>query len=134
MDQKSWETIGRVKGNGTTNQPQQYSFLDRRAKDENFYRLKQVDFDGDFEYSEIIYVSKRAMTVSYVYPNPVKQEFDLTGIDRNTILQLYLLKMNGERIELSTDATTVPASLTKGVYVLRAILPEGPRDFKLVKE
>ena len=50
----NWENIGKVNGNGTTTTPQDYSFIDQHPQQgTNYYRLKQVDFDGSFEYSGI---------------------------------------------------------------------------------
>lgn len=133
MDQKNWFDIGRAEGNGTTNQTKNYSYLDRKAKTDNYYRLKQVDYDGDYEYSEIIRVRKTSMNISYVYPNPVRQEFNLEGIDRSELRRLYLIKMNGEEVELSTSSRHLPSSLSEGVYILRAILSDGAKDFRVVK-
>jgi Secretion system C-terminal sorting domain len=53
-DGKIFTAIGRVEGNGTTILPQSYTFTDATpAKGINYYRLKQVDFDGRFEYSMV---------------------------------------------------------------------------------
>lgn len=66
FDNESWETIGKVKGNGTTNSISNYAFNDKefstsleltRASLEYsqvYYRIKQVDMDGVFEYSSEI--------------------------------------------------------------------------------
>lgn len=52
-----FETVGRVEGNGSTQLQSTYAFKDDRIKSVfNYYRLKQVDFDGKFEYSDIITV------------------------------------------------------------------------------
>ena len=52
-----WQEIGFVEGNGTTNEPQTYEFKDSLINvfaEKCYYRLKQIDFDGTFQYySEI---------------------------------------------------------------------------------
>ncbi|HAP35443.1 MAG TPA: hypothetical protein DCQ28_05680, partial [Bacteroidetes bacterium] len=48
----NWEKIGFVEGNGTTNAPKNYSFTDKSAAGKISYRLKQIDRDGKFEYSQ----------------------------------------------------------------------------------
>lgn len=67
-------TIGFVDGYGTTTEPQQYSFTDNDLNNGVYhYRLKQIDFDGSFEYSEIIEVEVFVPTVLKLeqnYPNP----------------------------------------------------------------
>src|SRR3989304_3276438 len=67
-------TVGSVKGNGTTTSPNQYSFVDKLIDPgKYFYRLKQIDFNGSFEYSNEIEVEVRVLdkfTLEQNYPNP----------------------------------------------------------------
>jgi predicted phosphodiesterase len=54
-DNGTFKRIGFVPGKGTTQQPQIYEFKDQQAEPgKYYYRLKQIDFDGDFHYSNII--------------------------------------------------------------------------------
>ena len=56
----NFSNIGNVKGSGTTRDKKSYSFLDLQATAKKiFYRLKQVDFDGTYSYSEILIVNKK---------------------------------------------------------------------------
>lgn len=72
----SWQKIAFVQGNGTTTQPNSYSFTDRNLADGKYsYRLKQVDLDGTFEYSKTVAVSivsniVNQFELSQNYPNP----------------------------------------------------------------
>jgi len=69
-----WETIGFVNGNGTTTEPQAYSFVDENLQTGKYqYRLKQIDFDGTFDYSNTIEIeinSPTKFSLSQNYPNP----------------------------------------------------------------
>lgn len=71
---RDWSSIGTVKGNGTTSQPHQYSLWDTNPYvGTNYYRLKQVDFDGSFNYSNIIQVDLNTSGLQnfvQIYPNP----------------------------------------------------------------
>lgn len=72
---QSWEKIGFVSGNGSTTEPQAYSYLDETVTNGTFkYRLKQVDFSGTFEYSPEIEVdvdfTPSNFELSQNYPNP----------------------------------------------------------------
>ena len=59
-DGSSFSNIGNVKGNGTTKEKKAYNYLDVQAKGKKiFYRLKQVDFDGTYSYSEVLIVNKK---------------------------------------------------------------------------
>ena len=72
-DNIGWERIGFVEGKGTTTEIQSYSFTDKPEPGKYKYRLKQIDFDGTFEYSQEIEVEVKAPNVFSLeqnYPNP----------------------------------------------------------------
>jgi photosystem II stability/assembly factor-like uncharacterized protein len=78
LKNQEWITIGFVNGNGTSTEIQNYSFADDYSllpyEGTVLYRLKQIDFNGDFEYSEQIAVNLTFMPSEYYvsqnYPNP----------------------------------------------------------------
>lgn len=59
---KTFKNIGRRKAQGTTTEPTDYSYPDDNPAKTNYYRLKQVDFDGSYEYSKVISVSSKEST------------------------------------------------------------------------
>ena len=69
-----WKSVGFVNGNGTTTETKSYSFLDEGLSSGKFqYRLKQIDFDGSFEYSNIIdaeIINLINFSLEQNYPNP----------------------------------------------------------------
>ncbi|MCF8240497.1 MAG: alpha/beta hydrolase fold domain-containing protein [Melioribacteraceae bacterium] len=79
QDSSNWETIGFVQGHGTTNSPKNYEFTDSELPNVESvdYRLKQIDLDGNFEYSDIVTVGTKnllSQPTEFVlhqnYPNP----------------------------------------------------------------
>jgi hypothetical protein len=70
----NWENIGFVDGHGNSNSVKDYSFVDDNPLgSELSYRLKQIDTDGSFEYSEIVTVTSELpleYKLSQNYPNP----------------------------------------------------------------
>ncbi len=80
LDGQSWRSIGFVQGNGTTSEFNPYSFVDQNpALGTNYYRLKQMDFDGRFEYSDVqsvLFESKDDAPV-LIFPNPSTGRFTL---------------------------------------------------------
>jgi 5-hydroxyisourate hydrolase-like protein (transthyretin family) len=69
-----WEVVSFVNGNGTTTKPMNYSFVDKNLKAGNYsYRLKQIDLDGSYKYSEEVEVtieSPKYFSLEQNYPNP----------------------------------------------------------------
>jgi hypothetical protein len=69
-----FEKIGYIAGSGTTTEPKSYSFTDNDVSSGIYtYRLKQIDFDGSFEYSEEIEVEVSVLfgfSLQQNYPNP----------------------------------------------------------------
>ncbi len=65
--------IGEIKGSGTTYEQQEYIFIDENpGAAMNYYRLKQKDLDGQFEYSKIVVINFRSSgdQIGAFYPNP----------------------------------------------------------------
>lgn len=73
-NEKNWETIGFVEGHGNSSSPKEYSFIDQNSfHGEVKYRLKQIDNDGSFEYSETVVINTVSPTdfeLHQNYPNP----------------------------------------------------------------
>jgi hypothetical protein len=71
---RNWETIGFVKGNGNSNSRKFYSFMDKNIDGGSkfAYRLKQLDINGQFEYSDVIEINliPDEYLVNQNYPNP----------------------------------------------------------------
>lgn len=122
--------IGQVRGSGTTSDQKDYEFMHRRPeKGLNYYRLKQIDFDGTFEYSEVISVSINDERPGITFqPNPISSGstllLRLTSI-QNGRLNIYnplgakVLEraISGEDTTLELPLPELPA----GLYALEII-------------
>ncbi len=70
---QDWRMIGFVEGKGTTTERQEYSYINKNVSAGKYlYRLKQIDFDGTFEYSSEIEVdaAPASFSLEQNYPNP----------------------------------------------------------------
>lgn len=80
----SWAIIGFVNGNGTTTQSQNYSYVDRGVKSGKYlYRLKQVDYNGNYRYSnetEVTIEDLDKFLLEQNYPNPFNPSTKITFI------------------------------------------------------
>jgi hypothetical protein len=74
VNRETWEKIGFVQGHGNSSSPKEYSFIDLPSGGISFnYRLKQIDNDGNFEYSNSLEVNLDTPSKSEAlqnYPNP----------------------------------------------------------------
>jgi Secretion system C-terminal sorting domain len=75
VDKTDWKTIGFKEGKGTTSEPQNYSFTDNLSGFSNtkiYYRLKQIDYNGNYKNSNIVEIEIAPATFELTqnYPNP----------------------------------------------------------------
>lgn len=91
-----WEKIGFVNGNGNSNSPKDYSFMDNQPLEgvDIKYRLKQIDNDGQFEYSDIITLNFSITTFELYqnYPNPFNPSTTVSWhspIEGNVNIKIY---------------------------------------------
>ncbi|MDR6803579.1 hypothetical protein J2Y45_000849 [Dyadobacter sp. BE34] len=80
-DARTFEKIGFVDGSGDTKEDQFYHFTDLNPFATSYYRLKQLDHDGQFEYSKVIMVKSDAVILK-VYPNPAQDYLTISGISQ----------------------------------------------------
>ena len=73
-NENQWQTIGFVKGSGTTIRNQFYSFTDTPYKEGTYlYRIMQFDFNGEYKYSnhiEVNFINSLSFELFQNYPNP----------------------------------------------------------------
>lgn len=76
LDGRNWEMLDFVEGNGTTITSTTYQYFDHTpSKGVNYYRLKQIDYDGAFNYSEVksVEIFSNLNSIVKLYPNPVRK-------------------------------------------------------------
>ncbi len=126
---ESWETLGFIEGKGTTLEQQHYSFLDEYPFiGENYYRLKQMDFDGDFEYSDIVNVifdEQNPLSKVHIFPNPVNAELNVINGEGIAIIYNTLGQHIKKVIINSSQLTINTSGLPKGQYILRIEKQDG---------
>ncbi|MBK7629794.1 MAG: choice-of-anchor D domain-containing protein [Ignavibacteriales bacterium] len=100
----SWEKIGFEQGSGTTTEPSYYTFTDDSpVHGKIYYRLKQLDYDGTFEYSEEIEV-ELGIPITYSleqnFPNPFNPITTIKfAIPISGNVKLIIYNSLGEKIE-----------------------------------
>ncbi len=129
-----WQKIGFVAGNGTTNTRKEYSFEDKNPTGITYYRLKQLDFDGRFEYSKIIAIDTKGENMVSVFPNPSNGIFTITGIEDTEDETFTLINTVGQTLSITVqnDGQLDMSAYPSGVYYLR--VASSGQVMKLVKE
>lgn len=116
-----WSPIGKVEGSGTVNTQQYYSFNDQQPLvGTNYYRLKQVDFDGAYEYSEIVFAFHQPTgNELIIIPNPTSDYIQMRG-NLDLPIAVSILNSSGQAIEKQIfNGNPIDVSnLLNGVYYL----------------
>jgi hypothetical protein len=104
-----------------------------------YYRLKQIDYDGKFDYSKIAVVNlNKTDNEIIVYPNPSTGIFtiDLAKIKGNKTI--HVLDVTGKNIKnLTTENNEVKLNLTglaQGIYFLNIQTEQGVKNVKVLLE
>lgn len=127
LDGNRFNFVGKQEGEGTTTVTSHYRFTDTKtAVGKTYYRLKQVDFDGEYKYSEIVSVKiKSDQVIVNIAPNPVKDRTVIRlGAESIINTSLELRSITGQIIrvfKLSDNSTFLEidmSGLSEGIYFL----------------
>ncbi|MBK6619323.1 MAG: T9SS type A sorting domain-containing protein [Saprospirales bacterium] len=129
-----WETIAFVPGAGTTSEKQNYSYTDKSPVTSHqsliYYRLKQTDFSGAFEYSPLRFVEiTNPQGVILVYPNPTDTEATISFSEPTEVQGLVRVYTQNNRfvlervIPIHTSDYVLPlAQLPGEAYILQVVV------------
>jgi hypothetical protein len=103
VDAEFFEDIGEVDGSGNTEEPKTYMFLDNNYQANiNYYRLKQVDFNGTFSFSNIVEVrfeGKEDFLAFHVFPSPVRDYLNVQALGKmNNSYQVKIFDQTGRQV------------------------------------
>ncbi|MDF2436983.1 MAG: hypothetical protein K0Q95_1359 [Bacteroidota bacterium] len=126
----SFEKIASIDGSGNSTSMLNYNYMDKYPERTiNYYRLKQIDYNGEFSYSEIISIDNNQMAETFVnaYPNPTTGNSINIAFSEN-VNSLIIYNILGDVIYNSENLlSNKPISLdvmAKGVYIIKALTSE----------
>ena len=122
--------MGFVPGTGTTTQMHSYSYTDENVSAGDYsYRLKQVDFDGSFEYSQVVEAvvgGAYEFALEQNYPNPFNPSTNIKySLKAKSYVELKVINLLGEEVktlvseEQQAGSYTInfdASSLASGIY------------------
>ncbi|MEO1259203.1 MAG: T9SS type A sorting domain-containing protein [Bacteroidota bacterium] len=123
-DANNWQYIGRVNGNGHSYEKNNYEYIDTRPHTGmNYYRLKQVDFDGKFEYSKIVFTEFDRTDEINIFPNPVTDYLSFSYLEKTEEqFSILIYDTNGKMIlnnKLNTENKINLIDLSSGIYFIQ---------------
>ena len=124
-DGKVWTELGYVAGKGTTYSVQEYSFIHRTPT--KYYRIKQVDFDGAWEYSSIVALSDDSRTSITLVNSPKAVGLNIKSTSYQSIT-LILFDISGRLMDQHTVSITpglsfVPLSrASSGLQIVHVLI------------
>ncbi len=133
LNTERWINIGFVTGNGNSNSPVHYNFIDQDVQAGKYlYRLKQIDFNGTYEYSKYIEIevaSPDKFVLNQNYPNPFNPSTKISySISERSNASLKIFNLlgsqvvelfNGEIEAGSYDINFNAINLPSGIYFYR---------------
>ncbi len=113
--ESEWEDIAFVEGHGNSNSPKYYEFIDQTAPaNELNYRLKQIDNNGDFEYSEVVTISGSLIKTELFqnHPNPFNPSTQISyTIEKAGMVNLSVYNALGQKV-----AELVNSNMIEGIH------------------
>ncbi|MEL7529658.1 MAG: isopeptide-forming domain-containing fimbrial protein [Bacteroidota bacterium] len=144
-----WSDVIKVEGAGTSQQTRYYTTKDQDAAalpfDEYvYYRLRQVDFDGVFSYSDVIQLNRLNTQYNVEFgPNPFQSELSISSNRAKKIMQIQLFDVRGSEIAIPVERRLSEGeveiaglgNLPEGYYYLEVTFEDGyKQSFKLQRE
>ena len=131
-DNSSFATVGFIEGMGTTTEENHYSYVDRNVESRinYYYRLKQIDYNGTYSFSDVINLGKSlpsTIVLDQNYPNPFNPSTTISfalPVKANVSLDVYNLVgqklmtlVNGNLEEGNYNYNIDASNLSSGIYV-----------------
>jgi len=146
-DGRAFEMIDQIAGNGNSQHQIEYNYIDEGVHSfENiaFYRLKQVDFDGTSEYSDIRVVRFDAVGSGIdfsAYPNPLTNELSvMVSLSNGEAYQIEITDLQGAKVHHKNHTFTNSihklntSEWDSGMYILQVATDQGRKFVKVMKK
>ncbi len=143
MDGQTFVAIGFVSGNGNSSLLHNYSYIDNKVlSGSNYYRLKQIDLDNNFNYSSIIRLDFKNFDWA-VFGNPLtSNSWMQLQLDRKANVAIQIISLDGKMIQtinkgnISEGTYSIPLNLgnvSKGMYIIKLMVDNQVYSKKVIK-
>ncbi len=144
-DGRNFKTVEELEAAGDSSEELEYSIMDEELKRKNYYRIKMVDLDGTFTYSNIISVNAECgdwEEISDVYPNPARNELNVVYFSQqmNSDIEVRISDLLGRTVIMEHFASQRGENiysmnlknLSGGTYLVHILVdgqPTPPKKF-----
>lgn len=132
-DGQNFEALDFIDGAGVSNQIQYYQYLDKQPLEGYaFYRLKQTDYSGEYDYSEVrsVFVEISNQAEYILYPNPIDRGEEVQiryRVSQNKTVSLRVYDLNGKALfyeekdlQVNGETIRIPTSgLSRGLHIVK---------------
>lgn len=126
-DGRVFNSIDKMKGQGTTFEQQNYSFEHKNPSDgPNYYRLKQIDFDEKFDYSNIVSIDYRKSNSWRLFPTQSNDGITVDWSNNFSAEAISIYNINGKMIHFETIDTDIQQK-----YISTQNFPSGTYFLKM---
>lgn len=140
-DGSHYTNIGDVAGAGNSDLPIDYTWTDNSpVKGPNYYRLQQVDVNGNYVYSPVAVASIGGPSTNSlsVYPNPAADMINILNPTGTLIREIRVFNTSGVEISRlapqSTGTVQLPvSSWSSGLYLIKVITDQGSQVLKVIR-
>jgi photosystem II stability/assembly factor-like uncharacterized protein len=145
---ETWQTIGFVEGHFTSNSPKYYKYTDtKKLSGTTSYRLKQIDNDGGYEYSSIIFIEPNSLLPKGIeifnYPNPFNPVTNINiRVPETADTKVNIYNFTGELVTtlftgkmeagITHSLKFEAAKLSSGVYFVRVVSGKHSKTHKVL--
>lgn len=140
VDGENFESIGQVNGSGNSSNEIKYQFRDKEpTRGINYYRLRQVDYNGNYEYSTIVAIDNTMRSGFSIYPNPVEAFIVVSFEEQPEAPCLIEIKsMTGKSVlftEVSNASNYIELNeMEPGMYILETTMNGNTVSEKFIKK
>jgi hypothetical protein len=134
-DGMEWIEVGKIAGANNSINKLNYNFnIPKHYSNLNYYKLKQVDFDNSYSYSNILYVDCQSKNKIEIFPNPFADELNLK-VYTNELVPYQISTILNQVVNsgyVNSESSTIKLSdLPSGIYFIKV---NNSKSYKIIKQ
>jgi len=134
---EDFTAIAEIHSKGDTDFGHAYNFTDRHASDYSYYRLRSVDFSGEFSYSDIVSLQRKTLDEPVIFPTSTAYKLHIRMPSNTDDASYWVVNATGQKLmndQMSGYLTTVDVNdLSAGIYQIHIVDQGVTKTYKFFK-